>query len=468
MRRILVTGVTGFARQSPRGLPAVARRLRDRRHPALAQSAPTTSRTSWIASSCVECDLRDASSTRDTLESVRPEWIFHLAAQSFVPTSWTRPTESLTTNILGQVNMFEAVRTTRHRRAASSSRARARNTAWCYPDEVPIRETNPLRPLSPYAVSKVAQDLLGYQYWMSWKVDCVRTRGFNHEGPRRGPVFVASDFAKQIADIEKGRKPPVLRVGNLEAKRDFTDVRDMVRAYWLALEKCAAGETSTTSAAARAWAIREVLDLLLVDDRKAKIEVPPGPGAAAAQRRAHPARRQLEVRRGRPGGSLSFRSSRPCATCSTTGGPDSLLLTQRMRSILVGTEITAFDAEVTSIYSRPRSLGQNPAGGSSRVPCLPRCRSKPPMDSTISLASVWERVWARRRPVVVVVASATLIVGAIAFLLRPWYRAEAELLPPSEEETGVGIASLLRGMAVPGIRIPTQVTPADVFMVGPG
>jgi uncharacterized protein involved in exopolysaccharide biosynthesis len=87
------------------------------------------------------------------------------------------------------------------------------------------------------------------------------------------------------------------------------------------------------------------------------------------------------------------------------------------------------------------------------------------MDSTISLASVWERVWARRRPVVVVVASATLIVGAIAFLLRPWYRAEAELLPPSEEETGVGIASLLRGMAVPGIRIPTQVTPADVFMV---
>ena len=84
-----------------------------------------------------------------------------------------------------------------------------------YPDEVPIKETNPLRPLSPYAVSKVAQDMLGYQYWMSWKVDSVRTRGFNHEGPRRGPVFVASDFAKQIADIERGRKEPVLSVGNL-------------------------------------------------------------------------------------------------------------------------------------------------------------------------------------------------------------------------------------------------------------
>jgi GDP-4-dehydro-6-deoxy-D-mannose reductase len=139
------------------------------------------------------------------------------------------------------------------------------------PDEVPIKETNPLRPLSPYAVSKVAQDLLGYQYWMSWKLDCVRTRGFNHEGPRRGPVFVASDFAKQIADIEKGRKPAVLSVGNLEAKRDFTDVRDIVKGYWLALEKCEAGEVYNLCSG-RAWSIRQVLDLLL-GMTKVKIEV---------------------------------------------------------------------------------------------------------------------------------------------------------------------------------------------------
>ena len=139
------------------------------------------------------------------------------------------------------------------------------------PNEVPIKEINPLRPLSPYAVSKVAQDLLGYQYWMSWKVDSVRTRGFNHEGPRRGPVFVASDFAKQIADIEKGRKPPVLSVGNLEAKRDFTDVRDIVKGYWLALEKGAPGEVYNLCRG-RAWSIREVLDLLL-GMTQAKIEV---------------------------------------------------------------------------------------------------------------------------------------------------------------------------------------------------
>jgi GDP-4-dehydro-6-deoxy-D-mannose reductase len=218
----------------------------------------------------VECDLRDASSTRDTLERIRPDWIFHLAAQSFVPTSWSAPTESLTTNVLGELNLFEAVRriglTCRIQLACSSE-----EYGMVYPDELPIRETNPLRPLSPYAVSKVAQDMLGYQYWMSWKVDSVRTRGFNHEGPRRGPVFVASDFAKQIADIEKGRKEPVLHVGNLEAKRDFTDVRDMVRGYWLALEKCEPGEVYNLCSG-KAYSIREVLDLLL-GMTKAKIEV---------------------------------------------------------------------------------------------------------------------------------------------------------------------------------------------------
>jgi GDP-4-dehydro-6-deoxy-D-mannose reductase len=218
----------------------------------------------------VECDLRDASSTRDTLERLRPDWIFHLAAQSFVPTSWSAPTESLTTNVLGQLNIFEAVRRIglqcRIQIACSSE-----EYGMVYADELPIRETNPLRPLSPYAVSKVAQDLLAYQYWMSWKVDSVRTRGFNHEGPRRGPVFVASDFAKQIADIEKGLKPPVLHVGNLEARRDFTDVRDMVRGYWLALEKCEPGEVYNLCSG-KDYSIQRVLDLLL-GMTKVKIEV---------------------------------------------------------------------------------------------------------------------------------------------------------------------------------------------------
>jgi GDP-4-dehydro-6-deoxy-D-mannose reductase len=269
MRRVLVTGVTGFA--GSHLVDYMLTRNDCEIFGIQRWRSPLENVLHFMDKiTLVECDLRDASSTRDTLERMRPDWIFHLAAQSFVPTSWSAPTESLTTNVLGQLNIFEAVRRIglqcRIQIACSSE-----EYGMVYADELPIKETNPLRPLSPYAVSKVAQDLLAYQYWMSWKVDSVRTRGFNHEGPRRGPVFVASDFAKQIADIEKGLKPPVLHVGNLEAKRDFTDVRDMVRGYWLALEKCEPGEVYNLCSG-RAYSIQQVLDLLL-GMTKTKIEV---------------------------------------------------------------------------------------------------------------------------------------------------------------------------------------------------
>jgi len=217
-----------------------------------------------------ECDLRDAGSTRDVIEKVRPEYIFHLAAQSYVPTSWHAPSESLTTNVLGQLHIFEAVRKLDHKcriQIACSSE----EYGMVYEDEVPITEDNPLRPLSPYGVSKVGQDLLGYQYYMSYKTDVVRTRCFNHTGPRRGPVFVCSDFAKQIIDIERGNREPVMYVGNLEAMRDFTDVRDTVRAYWLALEKGKPGEVYNICQE-KSWKIQEILDMLLAHST-AKIEV---------------------------------------------------------------------------------------------------------------------------------------------------------------------------------------------------
>jgi GDP-4-dehydro-6-deoxy-D-mannose reductase len=274
MPRVLVTGVTGFA--GSHLVDYLLTRGDCEIHGIWRWRSRTENIEHFEPSHITlhECDLRDATSTFDTVARVKPDWIFHLAAQSFVPTSWVAPTESLTTNILAQVNIFEAVRRlglkTRIQLACSSE-----EYGMVYPDEVPIKETNPLRPLSPYAVSKVTQDMLGYQYWMSWKVDSVRTRGFNHEGPRRGPVFVASDFAKQIADIEKGRRAPVIHVGNLEAKRDFTDVRDMVRAYVLALEKCEPGEVYNICRG-RSWSIREVLDLLLART-KVKLEVKQDP-----------------------------------------------------------------------------------------------------------------------------------------------------------------------------------------------
>jgi GDP-4-dehydro-6-deoxy-D-mannose reductase len=271
--KVLITGVTGFAGSH------LADYCLERGGVDLYGMIRWRSRTENIEHldgkiKLVECDLRDATSTRDVIDEIRPEYIFHLAAQSFVPTSWRAPTESLTTNVIGQLNVFEAVRKIkldcRIQIACSSE-----EYGMVHEDELPIKEENPLRPLSPYGVSKVGQDLLGYQYYMSYKMPIVRTRGFNHTGPRRNAVFVVSDFAKQIADIERRGKDPVMYVGNLDASRDFTDVRDMAKAYFLSLEKANAGEVYNICSE-KSWKIREVLDkLLALSD--AKIEVKQDP-----------------------------------------------------------------------------------------------------------------------------------------------------------------------------------------------
>ncbi|MDY6794632.1 MAG: GDP-mannose 4,6-dehydratase [Actinomycetota bacterium] len=209
----------------------------------------------------VDCDLRDAAAVRNTLDEVRPDFIFHLAAQSFVPTSWKAPEETLTTNIISELHLLEAMRESKldcRIQVAGSSE----EYGLVREEEAPITEDNPLRPLSPYAVSKVAQDLLAYQYHKSYGLFTVRTRAFNHTGPRRGHVFVTSNFTRQVAMIERGKKEPVIEVGNLEARRDFTDVRDIVRAYWLSLEKGEPGEVYNIGSG-KAITIRELLDLIL-------------------------------------------------------------------------------------------------------------------------------------------------------------------------------------------------------------
>jgi len=267
--RVLITGITGFAGSH------LADHCLEHREVDVYGIIRWRSRTENIEHlegkiKLLECDLRDATSTRDVIEEIHPDRIFHLAAQSFVPTSWRAPTESLVTNVIGQLNIFEAMRKI-NLKARIQIACSSEEYGMVHDNELPVTEDQPLRPLSPYGVSKVGQDLLAYQYFMSYKMDVVRTRGFNHTGPRRAPVFVVSDFAKQIADIEKGRKEPVLHVGNLDAERDFTDVRDIVRAYYLSLEKGKSGEAYNLCSE-KSWRIRDMLDRLL-SQTDAQIEV---------------------------------------------------------------------------------------------------------------------------------------------------------------------------------------------------
>jgi len=222
----------------------------------------------------IEGDLLDAHSLQKVMMDVRPTHVFHLAAQSYVPASWTSPAVTLEINIVGPCNLFEAVRAAKISpliQIACSSE----EYGLVKPDEVPIKETNPLRPLSPYGVSKVAMDFLGYQYFRSYDMKIVRTRGFNHTGPRRGDVFAESSFAKQIVEIEKKQKEPIIQVGNLEAERDYTDVRDMVRGYLMAVEKGVPGEVYNICTG-KAVKISKVLEILLsLSKVKVKVEQDP-------------------------------------------------------------------------------------------------------------------------------------------------------------------------------------------------
>lgn len=206
-------------------------------------------------------DLRQPDAAIQLIRDAQPDRVYHLAGQSYVPASWDDPWQTFEINVRSQINLLEAIRvaelTPRVLIVASDQ-----EYGVITPDDLPIDEETPLRPASPYAVSKVAQDMLGLQYHLNYDLWVVRVRPFNHIGPRQRSEFVAPAFARQLAEIEAGLRLPVVRVGNLDARRDFTDVRDMVRAYHLALERGEAGQVYNVGAG-QSHSIRELLDILL-------------------------------------------------------------------------------------------------------------------------------------------------------------------------------------------------------------
>lgn len=207
-------------------------------------------------------DLTDSQSVFNLIREIKPDYIFHLAAASSPSESFKDPVGTFQTNVTAEINILQSIQKNNLLKSKILITSSCEVYGYVMPENLPVDEITELRPASPYAVSKVAQDYLGLQYYLAYKLQCIRARPFNHIGPRQSIKFVVSDFSRQIAQIEKGKKEAVISVGNLEAKRDFTDVRDIVKAYLLLMEKGIPGEVYNIGSGI-SYSAKEILDILL-------------------------------------------------------------------------------------------------------------------------------------------------------------------------------------------------------------
>jgi GDP-4-dehydro-6-deoxy-D-mannose reductase len=241
MKKVLITGITGFA-----GSYLAEYLLSTKEYEVsgtyLFEESLANINSIRSKINPIKADLSEEKNVFDIIEKTSPSIVFHLAALTSPADSFKNPTQTLVNNISLEVNLFEAIR----KYNLLDTKILITSSADIYgkvaKENLPINEQTPLLPTSPYSVSKIAQDFLGFTYFLNYQLKIIRVRPFNHIGPRQSPNFVVSSFAKQIAEIEKGKREPVLHVGNLESRRDFTDVKDMVRAYVLAIEKGEYGE----------------------------------------------------------------------------------------------------------------------------------------------------------------------------------------------------------------------------------
>lgn len=261
MKKALITGISGFAGSF------LARLLLQEGQYEVAGTYHSEKGLENIADirerlQLSQVDLTDSELTETVVSRVRPDSIFHLAALASPVQSFKDPSFTFTTNITGQINLLESVR----KLQLVNTKILIVSSAEVYgivdAHDLPIDEETNMRPVSPYAVSKITQDYLGLQYYLTYKQPIVRVRPFNHIGPGQKTAYAVSAFAQQIAAIEKGQQPPVLYVGNLAARRDFTDVRDIVRAYVMLLEKGVAGEVYNIGSGV-SYPMSEVLEKLV-------------------------------------------------------------------------------------------------------------------------------------------------------------------------------------------------------------
>lgn len=275
MKKVLITGITGFAGShlmdyilentdyEVYGLKRMNSSLRNVHH-------------AMDRITLLDGDLLDESSLISVLRKVQPDQIYHLGALSWVTPSWDMPAVYMQTNAIGTINLFEAMRVVGCNARVLTS-ATPEEFGDVPPELIPITEETRIKPINPYAASKAAQDMVCITYHASYGMDIVRTRAFNHEGPRRYIHGAIASFAWQIARIERGMQEPVIKVGNLSATRNFTDIRDTVRAYFLAMEKGVSGELYVIGTD-QIYTMKQVLDMLIQHSTmadKISVEVDP-------------------------------------------------------------------------------------------------------------------------------------------------------------------------------------------------
>lgn len=227
----------------------------------LIKTADSIKTTDLIKTPVFGLDILDKDALSARLEQIKPDVIFHLAAQSSVAVSWKRPDLTIDVNIKGSMHVLEAVRR-QEKQIRIVLIGSGEEYGKILEDEIPVSEGQCLRPGNIYAATKACQNMIGSIYAQAYGMDVVMVRPFNHIGPMQAPLFAVSDFCKQAAEIEAGKREPVIKTGNLDVKRDFTDVRDVVCAYALLAEKGKAGETYNVGSG-HAVSIREILKIVL-------------------------------------------------------------------------------------------------------------------------------------------------------------------------------------------------------------
>lgn len=243
MKKILITGVAGFV-----GSHLVDYLVENHREEykiyGIVRESDSFEKINHNLSNLhiITCDLINSSAVANVIKDLMPDYIYHLAGESSVKGSWDSLISLVNNNIVATLNILDALK--------FNKSLESKILLVCSSDEygivdnkdIPIREELPLRPISPYAVSKASVDMFSFQYYYNYGLMIIRIRAFNHTGPRRPEIYALSNFAKQIAEIENGILEPIINVGNLDAIRDYSDVRDIVRGYVLAMKYCKAGE----------------------------------------------------------------------------------------------------------------------------------------------------------------------------------------------------------------------------------